>query len=213
MLCACARDCQMRFVRQSRTIGMSNLDRKTSLITDSTARNNRKHGMLLPDSIRCIICGLSNCSKTNALISLLESPHRMGFENLYVYSKSLHQPKYQYLKKLLVTMDEIRYYAFSDKEDVVSSIEALSNSIVVFDDVVCEKQDTMREYFALGRHCDVDCFYLSQIYAKIPKHLLHDNANLLLLFKQDDTNLRHVYNDHVNTDMLFEDFRVLCRDC
>ena len=26
------------------------------------------------------------------------------------------------------------------------------------------------------------------------------------MFKQDDTNLKHVYNDHVNTDMSYEDF-------
>ena len=41
--------------------------------------------------------------------------------------------------------------------------------------------------------------FLSQIYARIPKHLIHDNANLLILFKQDGTNLKHVYNDHVPT--------------
>jgi len=29
--------------------------------------------------------------------------------------------------------------------------------------------------------------------------ILFDNANLLILFKQDGINLKHVYNDHVNT--------------
>ncbi|KYM94640.1 hypothetical protein ALC62_14727 [Cyphomyrmex costatus] len=64
-----------------------------------------------------------------------------------------------------------------------------------------------------GRHANVDCFYLCQTYAKIPKHLIRDNANLLILFKQDGTNLKRVYNDHVNTDMLYEDFCDLCRKC
>jgi len=39
------------------------------------------------------------------------------------------------------------------------------------------------------------------------------DANLLILFKQDATNLKHMYNDHVNTDMSYDDFCVLCRDC
>ena len=65
----------------------------------------------------------------------------------------------------------------------------------------------------MGRHSNVDCFYLCQSYARIPKHLIRDNANFLMLFKQDGTNLRRVYNDHVNTDMTCESFNDLCARC
>jgi len=102
---------------------------------------------------------------------------------------------------------------FSNNSDVVPSIEAHPNSIFVFDDVVCDKQDTMREYFSMGRHWHVDCFYLCQSYARIPKHLIRDNANLLILFKQAGTNLKHVYNDHVNIDISYQKFSELCRNC
>jgi len=46
-----------------------------------------------------------------------------------------------------------------------------------------------------------------------PEKYIRDNANLLILFKQDGTNLKRVYNDHVNTDMSYEDFSELCRNC
>jgi hypothetical protein len=59
-----------------------------------------RHGRMLPNTIRGIICGSSNCGKTNVMLSLLESTHGVCFENVYVYSKLLHQPKYQYLEKL-----------------------------------------------------------------------------------------------------------------
>ena len=190
-------------------IGVLNLDRKTT----SNAVETRRHGSLLPDAIRCIICGPSNCGKTNVLINLLESPHGVRFENVYVYSKSLQQPKYRYLAKLFESMDEIGYHAFSENHDVIPRTEALPNSIFVFDDVACDNQDTIREYFSMGRHSNIDCFYLCQTYAKIPKHLIRDNANLIILFRQDGTNLRHVYNDHVNTDMPYDDFCSLCREC
>ena len=168
---------------------------------------------MLPNTIRGIVCGPSNCGKTNALISLLESPNGLRFENIYVYSKSLQQPKYRYLENLLSPIEEISYFTFSNNSDVIPPNEALPNSIFIFDDVACDKQDTIREYFAMGRHSSVDCFYLCQTYAKIPKHLIRDNANLLILFKQDGTNLKHVYNDHVNTDMSYNNFYALCQKC
>lgn len=144
---------------------------------------------------------------------MLESPNGLRFENLYVYSKSLQQPKYRYLETLLASIDEIGYFTFSNNSDVIPTTEALPNSIFIFDDVACDKQDTIKEYFAMGRHSNVDCFYLCQTYAKIPKHLIRDNANLLILFKQDGTNLKHIYNDHVNTDMSYKDFTALCSKC
>jgi len=158
-----------------------------------------------------VICSPSNCSKTNMFISLLKSPHGVRFENVYIYSKSLQPPKYWYLKNLLAPIKEIGYFTYSNNSDIVSPSKAVPNSI--FDDVACNEQDAIREYFSRGWHADVDFFYLCQTYAKIPKHLIRDNANLLILFKQHGINLKHMYNDHVNTDMSYEDFCELCRNC
>src|SRR5580765_9032287 len=88
-----------------------------------------------------------------------------------VYSKSLQLPKYRYLEYLLSSIKEIGYFTFSNNSDVIPPCEALPNSIYIFDDVACDKQDTIREYFAMGRHSSVDCFYLCQTYAKTPSIL------------------------------------------
>ncbi|KAG5324087.1 YMD3 protein, partial [Pseudoatta argentina] len=95
------------------------------------------------------ICVPSNCGKTNVLISLLESPNGVRFENVYVYSKSLQQPKYRYLENLFTPIDEIGYFTFSNNSDVVPPSEARPNSIFIFDDVACDKQDAVREYFSM----------------------------------------------------------------
>ncbi|KYQ46185.1 hypothetical protein ALC60_14819 [Trachymyrmex zeteki] len=184
-------------------------------MSGETVGKIRRHGPLLPNTIHCIICGPSNCGKTNALINLIKSPHGVRFENVYVYSKSLFQPKYRYLKELLESISDIGYYPFSNnlRSHVIPPNEAFPNSIFVFDDVICNKQNTIREYFAMCRHANTDCFYLCQTYAKIPKHLIGDNANPLILFKQYGTNLKHIYNDHVNTDMPYEKFCALCHLC
>ncbi|XP_070529969.1 uncharacterized protein [Cardiocondyla obscurior] len=156
----------MRFIQQAPPIKVVNFDDK--LLSECVLR---RHGNMLPSSIRAIICGPSNCGKTNVLISLLESPHGVQFENVYVYSKSLQQPKYQYLKKILAPIEENNYFTFSNNIDVVPPSKALPNSIFIFDDIACDKQDV------------------------------------------DGTNMKHIYNDHVNTDMSFEDFGKLCRIC
>jgi len=48
-----------------------------------------------------LVVGPSNCGKTNVMLSLIESPNGLKFENIYVFSKSLYQPKYEYLEKLI----------------------------------------------------------------------------------------------------------------
>lgn len=169
-----------------------------------------KHGVLLPDSIRCIVCGPSSSGKTNVLFNLLFDPNGLRFENIYVFSKSLYQPKYKFLKKVMPK--EVGYYAFDDNNLVVHPNKAKPNSIMIFDDISCEKHDNIRSYFTMGRHKQIDTFYLGQTYSAIPKQLVRDNCNFIILFKQDEMNLRHVYNDHVNTDMPFEKFKELCAE-
>jgi len=136
---------------------------------------------MLPSTVRAIVCGPSNCGKTNVLISLLENPYGVRFENVYVYLKSLQQPKYQYLENLLSSINEISYFTFSNNSDVVPPNEARSNSIFVSDDVAGDKQDIVKEYFSMGRYSHVDCFYLCQSYARILEHLIkrHDRVSVL----------------------------------
>lgn len=176
-------------------------------------KNSKRHGELLPNSIRAVFCGPSNCGKTNSLLALILSPNGLRFENIYVYSKSLNQPKYKFLEKLLKPLKGIEYFPFSENAEVVSPENALPNSIIIFDDVACEKQNNMRAFFCMGRHKNIDCFYLCQSYAQIPKHLVRDNVNLLVVFRQDEVNLKHLYKDHVNTDMSYAQFQDLCSKC
>lgn len=199
----------MKFEAQPITLSVMNFDN----FSPQTRKEAKRHGALLPNTIRAVFCGASNSGKTNTLLSLITHPNGLRFENVYVYSKSLNQPKYKLLEQLLENVGGVEYFPFNEHEQVVAPSEARPNSIFVFDDVACEKQDNIRAYFCMGRHHSVDSFYLCQTYARIPKHLVRDNTNFIVLFKQDDTNLRHVYDDHVNTDMTYAQFKDLCSAC
>lgn len=195
----------MRLTTQRSRLTVKNFD---DYFGAGMSGSTNKHGLLLPDSIRCIISGPSNSGKTNALFNLIFDPNGLVFENIYVFSKSLYQPKYKFLSKALPK--EIGYYAYNDSEQVLSPSEAKPNSIMIFDDISCERHHNIRSYFCMGRHNNIDTFYLGQSYSRIPKQLIRDNSNFIILFKQDDMNLRHVYSDHVNTDMSFDKFKELC---
>lgn len=169
-----------------------------------------KHSALFPNTIRCIVCGPSNCGKTNVIISLLLHDNGLKFKNIYLYSKTTFQDKYRFLNEVLSHIPEVTFFIFNNNEDVIHPNDALSNSVIIFDDVVCEKQSNIRNYFSMGRHKLIDCFYLTQTYSKIPKQLIRDNANFLIIFKQDDTNLKHIYNEHVTTDMSWNQFKGIC---
>lgn len=196
----------MKVVQQEQTLPIENLDFQTRQVLS-------KHGKLLPNSFRAIICGPSGCGKTNVMLSLLFNPNGAKFKNVYVYSKSLYQPKYQLLQNVLEQVRGVGYFPFKDNEEIISPNDAKQNSIFIFDDVACDGQQKIREYYAMCRHKDIDASYLCQTYSKIPKQLIRDNCNVIVLFKQDEINLKHVFDEHVSPDMIFDEFKHICSQC
>ena len=124
----------------------------------------------------------------------------------------MYQPKYQELGVVMRSVPEIGYFTFNDSESVPSPDIIQPYSVMIFDDVASDsnKNQHLRAYFSMGRHKHVDSFFLCQTYSTVPKQLVRDNANVILLFRQDITNLRHVFEDHVIPDMKFEKFCEMC---
>lgn len=205
----------MRFGKQQIDIPIGNMDELTS--QNASKPKVKRHSELLPNHLRCIIAGPSGCGKTNVLISLIESEHGLKFENLYLYSKTLYQNKYKYLCEMMRSIKEIGCYAFSDSQNILELNEMKKNSLIVFDDVVNDSvinRSIVRNIFTLGRHRGLDVIYIVQSYTKLNKHLIRDNCNFIILFRQDNLNLKHVYTDFgVNADMKFEQFCEFCLNC
>lgn len=198
---------KMQFQRQDTTLPIVDIDNRNGQeIRD-------RHSSLFPNTIRSIICATSNGGKTNLILNLLYSPVGLRFENIYIFSRTLHQPKYQQLFKILSPLKQIGIYKYDNSVEIPPPKDIKKNSIVIFDDVACDKQDRIRAYFSMGRHNNLDVFYLTQSYCRIPKHLIRDCANLIVAFRQDVLNLRRIYDDHVNMDMTYEKFKRICSTC
>ena len=86
-------------------------------------------------------------------------------------------------------------------------------NLMIFNDLLLGKQNKCEDYYTRGRHSNVDCFYLSQNYFKLPRQTIRENVNFICLFPQDLKNLNHIYSDHVGDDMTKEEFRKFCKKC
>ncbi|KAE9522014.1 hypothetical protein AGLY_017576 [Aphis glycines] len=176
----------MDLIEQKDKLDILNVDTR---IIKKTSR----HGPLLPDTIRAIIVGPSGSVKTNIMYNLITHENGIRFENIYLYSKTSNQEKYVLLKKII---DDIK-----DADKVIKPNLTKKNSVIIFDDVLCGPQSIIREYFGMCRHSGASSvFYLAQTYSKIPKQL-------------DDTNLKHIFNDHSSADMDFSEFRKISHFC
>ena len=104
---------------------------------------------------------------------------------------------------------------FADAKEVPDPADLDSNekNLIIFDDLLLEKQNKCEDYYVRGRHSNVDCFYLSQNYFKLPRQTIRENANFICLFPQDTKNLNHIYQDHVSMDMPYYEFKKLCNQC
>jgi len=108
---------------------------------------------------------------------------------------------------------DIKCQFHESSSDVVDPKELNYNekNLIVFDDLLLEKQNKCEDYYTRGRHSNVDCFYLTQNYFRLPRQTIRENVNFICLFPQDLKNINHIYTDHVSSDMSIEEFRNLCK--
>lgn len=197
----------LSLIKHKRSLPVKNCDEDCEKSRDG----KKKHGDLFPESVRGMIVGSSGCGKTNLVYVLLTHPNGLRYENVYVYSKTLHQPKYQALEKIISSIKGMKYFAYNTSDEIPDTPRP--NSVIIFDDVICEKQKKICEYFSTSRHYQCDCFYLGQTYSKIPKQLIRDNANFIILFPMDQLNLRHCYNEKVDASITWPLFKDMCAKC
>src|SRR5208282_5234436 len=103
----------------------------------------------------------------------------------------------------------VEFYDDSSNIPDPSELNTKHKNLIIFDDIMLEKQNKCEAYYTRGRHNNVDCFYISQNYIKLPRQTIRENSNLFLLFPQDNITLDNFYRDHC-TDINKNDFKNLC---
>ena len=103
------------------------------------------------------------------------------------------------------------FFENSDEFPDPKELNPEHKNLMVFDDLLLEKQNACENYYARERHSNVDCFYLSHTYLQLPTQTIRENAHFLCLFQQDLKNMSHLYSDHASSDMKPEEFRDMCK--
>ena len=88
---------------------------------------------------------------------------------------------------------ECKFYETAEDVPDARELGSENKNLMVFDDLLLEKQNTCESYYVRGRHSNVDCFYLAQNYFKLPRQTIRENANFICLFPQDLKNLNHIF--------------------
>ena len=145
----------------------------------SKSNYEQGHPCLPNDFFRMLICGPSNSGKTNILLHMLYE--LLLFDKIYLFSKNLHQDKYQSLFQYFAENinPEVGYEVIEAHSDEIIPLKELpvdSQKIVVFDDIVCESnQNSIINYFYNGRYKNCCVIYLTQNFYKVPKNI-RDNC-------------------------------------
>ena len=164
------------------------------------------HPCMPADVFRMLICGPSNSGKTNTLLHMLYE--LLEYDKIYLFSKNLHQNKYQDLLQEFAEKinPKVGYEVIEAHGDEIIPLEELpedNQKIVVFDDLVCEKnQNDINNYFINGRHKNCCVIYLSQTFYKVPKDI-RVNCSHLCIFRLDPKENKRIANEiGVNHEVL-----------
>ena len=57
-------------------------------------------------------------------------------------------------------------------------------NLMIFNDLLLERQNKCECYYIRGRHSNMDCSYLSQNYFELPRQTIRENVNFICLFPQ-----------------------------
>ena len=87
---------------------------------------------------------------------------------------------------------ECKFYETADDVSDPRDLKSTNKNVMIFDDLLHEKQNKCESYYVRGRHSNVDCFYLAQNYFKLPRQTIRENTNFICLFPQDLEIMRHV---------------------
>jgi KaiC/GvpD/RAD55 family RecA-like ATPase len=128
----------------------------------ATTKHEVNHAPFFPENIFCVIAGSTGCGKTNLLLNFLLEMNVLDYRDIYIYTSTLHQPAYKYLKDYYNNFENIvkeqykvniKVAYFFDNDDEIknpSELDPTTNHIMIFDDVMLDDQTKIKEYFCKG---------------------------------------------------------------
>jgi hypothetical protein len=93
----------------------------------------------------------------------------------------------------------------------VDKLDPQQITVLIFDDVMLDRQALIESYFARGRHNEANCF--TQNYFKIPNQVIRENANMIILFDQSHNNVKIIHSKYCSGDLGIDKFLEFFKNC
>src|SRR5712675_190161 len=118
------------------------------------------HAPFFPANIFAVIAGSTGSGKTNLMLNFLLGDKILDYGSVYVYSSTLFQPAYEYLKRYYTNMEEnirmnynigVKIAHFFDVDHEIqdpSELDSKMSHVMIFDDVMLTIKRKSRNIFA-----------------------------------------------------------------
>ena len=107
----------------------------------------------------------------------------------------------------------IRADFYGDCQDIPdsSALDPMQKNLLRLDDCFLGmKQNKAEAYYTRGRPNNCDRIYIAQHYFRLPRHIIRENSNFIILFPQDTKNRTHIHADHCANDTSLSEFKQFC---
>ena len=103
---------------------------------------------------------------------------------------------------------DIDIETYENPEDLPLMDQIPRDSLVLFDDLMTSKLGKKRaeDLFMKGRPLGINIIFITQSYYELPRRTIRENANFLVLFKQNVKTIDHLFRDCVDPDMSKKEF-------
>ena len=175
-----------------------------------------------------MIIGGSGLGKTNALLNLIKEQD--DIDKIYLYSKNLSEPKYEFLIKKHGDAG-IKHLnnsnAFIDcsntMNDVYENIDEYNPKrkrkiLIVFNDMIADImtnkkfQRIVKELFIRCRKLNISLVFIRQSYFSVPKDVRLNSTHYLIMKINNRKELQNIAINH-SADIDYQDFMKIYRKC
>ena len=170
--------------------------RKNNLVQNEITVSHQQPEIENNNNNRTLLVGPSFSGKTYLMLKTLS---RIPDRDFYIITKS---PSEQY------TNSKIK---IKEKSDEIQPLNEYENGVILFDDILGSSHSRfIDQFFIRGRHNNLDIYYLSQSYFKLPKRTIRNNSNKIVLLNQTLKDIEHIYRVVAGYDMNYDEFEELC---
>ena len=188
-----------------------------------TNKNNEKWPYIPDHPYRILIIGGSSSGKTKTLLNLIKEQDKCNaIDKIYLYSRDLKEPKYQFVIEKRENAG-IKHYndrnAFIEcsntMDDVYENINDYNpirkrKKLIVFDDMIADImtnrrfQAIIKELFIRSRKLNISLVFITQSYFSVPKDVRLNSTNYLIIKIKNRRELQNIAINH-SEDIYYKD--------